>query len=249
MVSVHPSDHSQGTRHVHPDVAALLAVQTDDADIYSIEDRLNALAPRLAALDRERERERRALEQARRTLEQEVARHSTLRDRLAEHKALHDRNAAQLDQIANVRQAAAAVTQLEQAKRMLADAEREAEIMSRRITEMRKDVDDREAALAALEERQQEARAEVESQRTALAAELKAAQSKRDDKARAVPRSLLGRYDRIRSRKREHTVVALRGDSCSHCDTMLPMQRRNSMVGSGQVEVCEGCGVLLYASE
>lgn len=234
---------------MHPDVAALLAVQTDDADIYTIENRLNALAPRLEALDRERERELRALEQSRRTLDNEVARHAALRDKLTQSRALHDRNAAQLDQIANVRQAAAAVTQLEQAKRMLADAEREAEIMSRRIMEMRKDVEDREATLADVEARQAEARAEVEAQRAQLQEELDVAQAKRDQKARAVPRSLLGRYDRIRSRKKEHTVVALRGPSCSHCDTMLPMQRRNAMAGTGQVEVCEGCGVLLYAPE
>lgn len=232
---------------MHPDVAALLAVQTDDADIYTLEDRLQALAPRLEALDRERERAVRGAEQARRALEQEQQRHAALRDKLAEHKALHDRNAAQLDHIANVKQAAAAVTQLEQAKRMLADAEREAEIMGRRIVEMQKDLQEREAAVADVESRQAEVRAAVTAERAAIDEQIKEARSRRDAKARAVPRSLLGRYDRIRSRKREHTVVALRGDSCSHCDTMLPMQRRNTMQGSGQVEICEGCGVLLYA--
>ncbi|HEY0995758.1 MAG TPA: hypothetical protein VGD77_07200 [Gemmatimonadaceae bacterium] len=232
---------------MHPDVAALLAVQTDDADIYTLEDRLQALAPRLEALDRERERAVRGAEQARRALEQEQQRHAALRGTLAEHKALHDKNAAQLDHIANVKQAAAAVMQLEQAKRMLADAEREAEIMGRRIAEMQKDLQEREAAVADVEGRQAETRAAVAAERAAIDAQLEEARGRRDAKARAVPRSLLGRYDRIRSRKREHTVVSLRGDSCSHCDTLLPMQRRNTMGGTGQVEVCEGCGVLLYS--
>jgi hypothetical protein len=30
---------------------------------------------------------------------------------------------------------------------------------------------------------------------------------------------------------------------------MLPLQRRSIMQGTGATEVCEGCGVMLYATE
>ncbi len=40
-------------------------------------------------------------------------------------------------------------------------------------------------------------------------------------------------YDRIRSRKRVHAVFPLRGKSCGNCDTMIPMQRRSIMSATG----------------
>ena len=50
-----------------------------------------------------------------------------------------------------------------------------------------------------------------------------------------------------RGRKGERAIFALRGPSCGHCDTAIPLQRRNQMIGTGLIEVCEACGVLLYA--
>ncbi len=71
----------------------------------------------------------------------------------------------------------------------------------------------------------------------------------RADKAKHVPRSLLSRYDRVRSRKRIRAVFPLRGHSCGNCDTMIPLQRRSIMAGTGATEVCEECGVMLYSAD
>jgi predicted nucleic acid-binding Zn-ribbon protein len=75
---------------------------------------------------------------------------------------------------------------------------------------------------------------------------LNEARKERDAKAGGVPRPMLGKYDRIRG-KRTQALYALRGGSCGNCDTAIPLQRRNLMSGTGQIEVCEACGVLLYA--
>lgn len=234
---------------VHPDVAALLELQSDDAQVYAVEQQLDALAPRLRALEAEQAREEQALQRARETLDREDQRYRDLRDRIAQHREAQERHQAHLDAITNMRQATAAMTELEHSRRMIADAERDVEIMGRRLQEQRKGVEEREQSLAALVARIGETRAELEARRSELDGQLKEAMARRNARANAVPRSLLGRYDRIRTRKRERTVVPLRGTSCSNCDTMLPLQRRNAMSGSGQVEVCEGCGVLLYAAE
>jgi predicted nucleic acid-binding Zn-ribbon protein len=101
-------------------------------------------------------------------------------------------------------------------------------------------------ALAAVEEEQQAARPEIESKRSALQSELDDAKRDRNGKAVSVSRPMLGKYDRIRG-KRTQALFALRGGSCGNCDTAVPLQRRNIMAGSGQIEVCEACGVLLYA--
>jgi predicted nucleic acid-binding Zn-ribbon protein len=234
---------------VHPDVAALLELQSDDAELYSIERELAQLGPRLDALGKARDRELTAVAQARQELDLEERRYRDLQSRIAQHRQLHERHQAQLDTISNARQATAAMAQLDQARRMIADVERELEVMGRRVSDMRRTVEERERAVQALQREQEAARASLESDRASLESRLREAQGRREGRAQRVPRSLLSRYDRIRTRKREHTVVPLRGVSCSHCDTMIPMQRRKAMTGTGAVEICEGCGVLLYAPE
>lgn len=87
---------------------------------------------------------------------------------------------------------------------------------------------------------------DIEAQRSALQSELTEAQCERESRAGAVSRPMLGKYDRIRG-KRTQALYALRGGSCGNCDTAVPLQRRNVMAGSGEIEVCEACGVLLYA--
>lgn len=233
----------------HPDVVALLDVQADDAEIYEIEQGLEALAPRLKALAEARDRELGAVAQARHELDLEERRHRELQARVGQHRQLHEKHQAQLDTIANARQATAAMAQLEQTRKMISDAERELDALARRVAELRRTVEDRERSVHALEREQETARASLDSDRAALETRLAEARSRRTTKADRVPRSLLSRYDRIRTRKRDHTIVPLRGPSCSHCDTMLPMQRRAAMAGTGNVEVCEGCGVLLYSPE
>jgi predicted nucleic acid-binding Zn-ribbon protein len=234
---------------VHPDLTALLELQADDAEIYSIEKGLADLAPRLDTLAVARDRELAAASRARQELDLEERRYRELQSRIAQHRQLHERHQTQLDTISNARQASAAMAQLDQSRRMILDVERELDAMGRRVAEMRRAVEDRERAVQALEREQEAARTSLDSDRRSLEARLREVQGRRDGNARRVPRALLTRYDRIRTRKREHTLVPLRGVSCSHCDTMIPMQRRTAMTGTGAVEICEGCGVLLYAAE
>jgi predicted nucleic acid-binding Zn-ribbon protein len=234
---------------VHPDVAALLELQTDDAEIYTLERGISDLAPRLDSLAAARDRELAAVQHARQELDLEERRYRELQSRVSQHRQLHEKHQAQLDTISNARQATAAMAQLDQARRMVSDVERELDVMGRRVSELRRTVEERERAAQALEREQEAARASLEADRNALESKLRDAQSRRDGRAQRVPRSLLTRYDRIRTRKHEHTLVPLRGVSCSHCDTMIPMQRRTAMSGTGAVEICEGCGVLLYAAE
>jgi uncharacterized protein len=232
---------------VHPDVTALLDVQSEDAVIYRVDSRLAALSPKLEQMDRERKAQETALSNARQALEAEEKKHRDLHNRVEESRQLLEKNQSALDQISNMKQATAATSQMEQARRMLADVEREHDLVGRRIAEMTRDIAEKEAQLGELTASQESERKVLEAERSELEAERSDLAARRDSKARLVPRSLLGRYDRIRSRKLEHTVVPLRGSSCSHCDTMIPLQRRSAMTGNGLVEVCEGCGVLLYA--
>ena len=234
---------------MHPDVAALLAVQDDDITIHDLETRLAELAPRLDAMAQDRDRAVAALQQARKAADSEERRRQDVAARVAQHRALQEKNQTALNSVTSMREATAATAQLEQAKRMIDEDERELSAIGQRLVEANRLLTDRERVATDLETAQTQARESLTVDQKALEGELADARRMREEKAKKVPRSLLSRYDRIRSRKRVHAVFPLRGHSCGHCDTMIPLQRRSQMAGSGATEICEGCGVMLYAAD
>lgn len=231
---------------MHPDVAALLAVQSDDVVIHGLELRLAELAPRIKALAKEHERALSATRQAQAAVELEERRQREVQNRVGQHRQLQERNQGQMSAITTQREATAAMAQLDQAKRMIDEDERELRALSVRLDELRHAASQRELEAQELERVQTEARSSMSEDSKAIEEQLATARAARAAKAQKVPRTLLGRYDRIRSGKRVHALFPLRGQSCSNCDTMIPLQRRSAMMGNGATDVCEGCGVMLY---
>lgn len=234
---------------MHPDVAALLAVQDDDAIIHDLETQLAELRPRLDAMAAEHDKAVADRQQARKVAESEERRRQEVAARVAQHRALQEKNQTALNSVTSMREATAATAQLEQAKRMIDEDERELAAIGQRLVEANRVVGERERIAAELETAQAEARESLSADQQRIESELGDARTIREDKARKVPRSLLSKYDRIRSRKRVHAVFALRGNSCGNCDTAIPMQRRSIMTATGGTEICEGCGVMLYATD
>jgi predicted nucleic acid-binding Zn-ribbon protein len=227
------------------EVEALLALQVDDLKIREIESQIRALDPQLAEFDRRRDQVLAALAKAEIALAVEEKKRGELQARLAQHKQMQERNLHQLDDVKRMREATAATAQVESTRRLMAEDESEIAILGRRITEMSGAVASSKQALADLEEQQKAARPEIEAKRAGLQSELESAQKDRNGRASSVSRPMLGKYDRIRG-KRTQALYPLRGGSCGNCDTSIPLQRRNMMAGSGDIEVCEACGVLLY---
>jgi len=227
------------------DVEVLLALQADDTEIADLGNRLRALEPRMSALDRKRENAVSALTRARGAVESEERRQRDLNTKVAAHKHMQERNLAQLDAVKRLKEATAAMAQVESARRIIADDESELQSISRRLSELRSAVEAHEMAVTEVEAEQATAREEIDKEREEINGSLETARRARDDKTAGVPRPLLGKYDRIRTR-RPQALYPLRGDSCGNCDTAIPMQRRNLMAVNGAIDVCEACGVLLY---
>jgi predicted nucleic acid-binding Zn-ribbon protein len=227
------------------EVEALLALQDDDLKIREIESQIRELDPKLAEFDKRRDKVLATLAKAEIAVAAEEKKRGELQARLAQHKTMQERNLHQLDDVKRMREATAATAQVESTRRLMAEDEIEIAILGRRITEMNAAVASSRDALAALDEEQKAARPEIEAKRASLQSELDAARKDRSGRAGSVARPMLGKYDRIRG-KRDQALYPLRGGSCGNCDTAVPLQRRNIMAGSGQIEVCEACGVLLY---
>jgi uncharacterized protein len=234
---------------MNPDVKSLLDVQQHDLQLYALEERLASLAPRLAALEKERTKVAEALERARHAVEAEESRHREARGRIETHRQLAERSQRQYESVSSPREATAALAQLEQTKRMVEESERDADNIQGHINELRHQVADLEKELESVGDRQTEARESLNSDRAAIERELADARASRAEAAKSVPRAMLGTYDRIRRRRHAETVFPLRGPSCGSCDTAIPTQRRAAMAASGSLEMCEGCGALLYAGE
>lgn len=231
---------------MHQVVEALLALQEDDLKIREIEATLRALDPQLAALDKRCDQTVAGLARAQTVVQAEEKKQRELQGRLAQHKQMQERNLHQLDDVKRMREATAATAQVESTKRLMAEDETELQVIGQRLSELNAVVASSTDAVAAIELEQEATRPDIEAQRSALQSELTEAQRERQSRAGAVSRPMLGKYDRIRG-KRTQALYALRGGSCGNCDTAVPLQRRNMMARSGEIQVCEACGVLLYA--
>jgi predicted nucleic acid-binding Zn-ribbon protein len=234
---------------VNPDIAALLDVQTDDLTIHELEKGIEQLMPKVNALNAECAKAQAAVEQATQLAEAEERRRRDVQGRIENHRQLLAKNQAVLGAATNQKEATAATAQLEQVTRFVADEERELGAIGQRMMEVKALVEDRHGRLAELEKERDAAKASIAAENERLQTQLKAVRAKRNEKAGTVNRSLMSTYDRIRSKRRVHALFPIKGTSCGNCDTAVPMQRRTQMVATGKTEVCEGCGVLLYAGE
>ena len=232
---------------MNPELEALLVVQQHDEGIRAIEARRDSLAPRLAALDKARQRAADEATRADAALERELERHRALESRISEHRARHEKNLGVLNQAHKLKEATAAMAQVEAARRVLADEESELLGLSRRIADLRSAATATRDAVGSLDETQSAARQALTADRSSIDSEIAAARATRDRSSVGVTPSLLSRYDRLQSRRRAGVVFALGADfSCGNCDTSIPMQRRPSMASGNVIETCEGCGALLY---
>lgn len=232
---------------MNTDLEALLAIQSEDAGIRELDEKVAALVARERALDDERRVAVNAVERARAALEREGGKRGALAERVAHHRQLHERNLAQMDQVRRMREATAARAQLDMAQQILQDEERELQALDRRSADLQSALEAHEAAVAQVDESQRDDRAQIAAEREALGKELDAARVQRNQAASHVPRQLLSRYERIRDRRDGQALFPLRGLACGNCDTAIPLQRRSQMANGSRIEVCEVCGVLLYA--
>lgn len=233
---------------MHPDLVALLALQEKDAVITELERSAAELDERDRALDAERVEGERALERLRERIGAEEHRHRELFNKIDEHKSLQNRHLAALDAVRRPREATAAMSQIEMMRRVVVQEESELQAIDGTLAELRAAVAEQDRALGELAVSQASARAEIAEARAALEAQLAEARENREARAAHVSRPALVRYERIRGRARSDALYPLHGMTCGRCHTAVPLQRRNVIASGRSVEICEGCGVMLYAA-
>jgi uncharacterized protein len=232
---------------VNPHLEALLALQERDDEIARLEARVAALAPRYAALDAERAAAERQLASTRAAITREEQRQRDLSAKADDFRRMNARAVSHMDQVRKPNEATAARTQVDISRRALTDVESELGTVTNHLIALRESVSAHELALMELDERQAGARRELDEARGDLDSQIAEARERRRSAAAKVDAGTLVKYDRVRTRRRQTSVFALRGASCSNCDTTVPTQRRSVLAAGDTVDVCESCGVLLYA--
>jgi hypothetical protein len=234
---------------VNQDIASLIEVQKDDLAIHELEKSIEQLMPKVNALSAECARAQLALDQATQLAAAEEQRRKDIQGRIENHKQLLGKNQAVLNAVTSQKEASAAQAQLDQVTKIIADEDRELGAAAQRIAEIKALVEDRQSRLSDLEKERESATDNIAVDRVRLESELTTLRAHRQAKAKGIARQLMSTYDRIRSKKRVHALFPIHGASCGNCDTAIPLQRRTQMVSSDKTEVCEGCGVLLYAEK
>lgn len=231
---------------MHPDLEPLLTLQEKDKVVDGVQKALDHLVPEEKALDDALAQHEHALADARRGASGAEARKSELEHRIAGYKQLQERRRQQLDFVRGAKEAATMMAEIDMARSVLVKEEAEYLRSGDAIVEAEKKVKDIEKVHAAAVLLQEEARAALAARRAELAAALEAARGDRAAAAKTVKADLLNRYERIRRGRAPLAVYPLQKDSCGHCFTAVPVQRR-VLIQQGQViEACEVCGVLLY---
>ena len=233
---------------MHPDLPVLIALQRDDVEVDRIEKMIRDISERAVELDRERVMSVESIERLRREMDSTAARNRELQNKIDEHRRTQERSLAHVDHIRKARDANAAKTEMDLVQRVLAADEKEQLTLNGRVVEIQQNIDTCELELAEIDERQAQPRATLNAEKKTRTAELSVARAKRAESAVKVSRSILGKYERLRSRGPMAALVPLRDGSCGRCHTSIPMQRRSAIMAGNSIESCEGCGVLLHAS-
>ncbi len=234
---------------MHPDLQALLDLQEKDRAVDGVNAALAALQPEEQALDDELAGLARALTDAQKSVEAASSRKNEQAARIAGYKQLQDRRKQQLDFVRTPKETQSLMAEIDLARGVLVKEEADHLRSGDAITDAEKRVAAAEAAHQAAADRQIEARSGIESRRKELQAQLEAAKAERKAAAAQVKPPLLVKYDRTRRGRAPAAVFPLRKDSCGHCFTAVPVQRRMLIQQGASIESCEVCGVLLYAPD
>jgi hypothetical protein len=234
---------------VREDLKSLLALQQRDQAVSAVQKELDGLEPEEAALDVELEGRILALAAAEQGVTAAEAKRVELESRIAGYKQMQERRRQQLEYVRGAKEAATLMAEIDMARGVLVKEEAELLRSADWVVEAEKKLKDEVKAHAALVAHQAEARAALAARRGEIEGRLARAVEARAAAAKGVRAPMLARYERIRRGRTPVVLFPLRQDACAHCNTAVPLQRRQFILQGQSIEACEGCGVLLYVEE
>jgi uncharacterized protein len=231
---------------MHADLVKLLDLQTKDAALAEVEERLALVAQEIVVLDQALQRVRESLEAARRAAGDGQRRRDELEAKIDSYRILQERRSQRLEQVRNPKEASTLMAELDLARSVMAKEENEWVRTADALSLLESRVKDEERNLDALQAAQSSERASIAERQRAIAVERAAIAQERDACAAVIEKALRNRYERLRRSRTNDVVVPLVGGACGGCHTSVPMNRRGQIRAGLVIEGCEACGAILY---
>jgi predicted nucleic acid-binding Zn-ribbon protein len=231
---------------MHADLVKLLDLQSKDAAVAGLDERLRELDGESALLDQAIQRARDALEASRRAAADGARRRDEIEARVESYRTLQNRRVQRLETVRNPKEASTLMAELELARSVIAKEEADWLRAAEAVTSLERKVQEEENKVAAVELEQAPERARLAERRHRLESERDAAMLAREASAEQIDKPLRARYDRLRRSRSRDVVVPLVGGTCGACHTSVPLNRRSQIRSGAILDGCEGCGAILY---
>jgi predicted nucleic acid-binding Zn-ribbon protein len=231
---------------MHADLMKLLDLQTKDAALAEVEQRLALVAQEVVVLDQALQRVRESLEAAKRAAADGQRRRDELEAKIDSYRILQERRSQRLEQVRNPKEASTLMAELDLARSVMAKEENEWVRTADALSLLESRVKDEERNLDTLQATQSSERASIAERQRAIEVERAAIAQERDASAAVIDKALRTRYERLRRSRTNDVVVPLVGGACGGCHTSVPMNRRGQIRAGLVIEGCEACGAILY---
>jgi hypothetical protein len=234
---------------MHPDIAKLLELQAKDVALLQADQGLDAVLAEVQALDHQLLDAEKARENAHRTVAEAQKRRKEIEAKVENYKKLEERGKARMDSVKTPKELAAVNVELDLARQMLSKEEAEWMKLAETLSAAEAVAREADAKLQQMRDAQGAARGALDLRRVDAEGVRNKALAARDAAASEVNRALRTRYERLRTVKSVHAVVALSGPACGACNTAIPLNRRSQIRAGTLIDACESCGVILFAME
>lgn len=230
-------------------VEALLNLQEIDAAIDERTRRLEDLSRVIAREEEELDALEGKAAAARKRVEEAETELRKLQRSVQAGRATLKRLEARGQEVQNMKQHLAVRAEADAARRNLRMAEDDA-------LDAMQEIEDGKAALREIERELAERRREHEErvsgaseERAALQEEITLHRDRKRNRETRLGGAALRLYRKVRGSRARTVLAPLTPDGvCGNCYTMIPLQRQADIRSGRDLEVCEGCGVILYAS-
>lgn len=234
---------------MHPDIVKLLELQARDVALLQADQGLDAVLAEVEALDHQLLAAEKAREQAHRAVAEAQKRRKEIETRIETCKKLEERGTARMDSVKTPKELQAVNVELDLARQLLGKEEGDWLKLAEVLAAAEAAAQEADLTLRQMRDAQGVARGALDLRRVDAEAVRNTALAARDASASVVNRALRTRYERLRTVKSVHAVVALSGPACGACNTAIPMNRRSQIRAGILIDACESCGVILFAME
>lgn len=143
----------------------------------------------------------------------------------------------------------AVVKEITAARKLKGELEEQILQKSAQAEELSADIAARETELNSLEENMAGRKAEIQEGLERVDRELAADAAAKEATAKAIPASLVKRYQALRERRQGVAIVEARAGNCAGCNMNLPPQLYNSLFRGDDLVLCPHCQRMLLVRQ